>query len=711
MAGDVERNPGPRVDPGVGILYANIRGLFANLNELTVASAEFDVLVCSETLVSNRRHLSELRIPGFLGPQQKLRGSIPDALGLAVYVREGCKVFRQSKFECNCHESVVVRVCGNVHNFYVFGFYRNPHHNDSIYDCLLLAMAKVQEMDRKAAFVFVGDANAHHTEWLRSVTPTDGHGKAALDFCNLSGCTQLVVGSTHNHGNCLDLVMTEVPDVVKVAVGTPLGGSDHSFVGVKLLVNQVVHEHVVRRTVLLKGRANWDRIRSDMSALPWSDIIRSVDPVETLDGAVGDIISRRVTKVTLTIRSKDDPWFDHDCRRAFDTKQTAYRAWCRGRRQDLWTSYTRARTAAQVVYENAKNRYYGAARDSLMTKTNPHGWWSTLKSSLFGSKPSLPALCGPGGGLVVSPVEKAELLSSHFDSKQCRDPFVVPSACFPAPECCSLAFRSSVTRHFLLELDSYGGEDPLGGFPLFYKMTADILAPKLGRIFRRLIAGGSFPRCWRKANITAIPKGAPSPDVAEYRPISITPVLSKVFERLVSGKISRFLETSGLLPAAQFAYRKGLGCCDALLTVSHLLQKSLDAGCESRVVQLDFSAAFDRVNHAGLIYKLQCVGVGGVLLDVCREFLSERSQKVVVDGASSRQVDVVSGVPQGSVLGPLFFILYTKDLFDLTENHFFGYADDSTLVAEIRSPADRPLVAESLNRDLIRIGQWCIDWL
>ena len=103
------------------------------------------------------------------------------------------------------------------------------------------------------------------------------------------------------------------------------------------------------------------------------------------------------------------------------------------------------------------------------------------------------------------------------------------------------------------------------------------------------------PECWRSANVTAIPKGAPSPDRENYHPILITPILSKVYEKLVSHKLSSFCEKYGFLPAAQLAYRKGLSGTDALLTISHHLRKSLDAGMESYIDQLDFRAAFDRM--------------------------------------------------------------------------------------------------------------------
>ena len=218
---------------------------------------------------------------------------------------------------------------------------------------------------------------------------------------------------------------------------------------------------------------------------------------------------------------------------------------------------------------------------------------------------------------------------------------------------------------------------------------------------------GSFPACWRQANVTPIPKGPPSSSVANYPPISITSVLSKVFERLVSVRHGRFMECSGVLPTSQFTYPKGLGKCDALLCVSHTLQSALESEQKARIVPIDFSTAFDRVNHQGILYKLCSVGILGSVLSILTEFLSNRSQHVMVDGCRSKLVNTVSGVPQGSVLGPLLFLLYASELFSILESKLIGYADDSTLIAVVPSPGLRVAVAESLSRDLVKVCEWC----
>ena len=115
-----------------------------------------------------------------------------------------------------------------------------------------------------------------------------------------------------------------------------------------------------------------------------------------------------------------------------------------------------------------------------------------------------------------------------------------------------------------------------------------------------------------------------------------------------------------------------LGTCDALLFVAHTLQSALEMGQEARIVQIDFSATFDRVNHQGILFKLCSVGVGGSVLSVLTQFLSNRSQYVVVDGCRGKLVNVVSGVHQGSVLGPQLFLLCNAELCSVVENMLFG---------------------------------------
>ena len=139
----METNPGPRrpVPTVCRLLCSNVLSLAGNLGDLTVASSQYDILLCSETLVSDARHVLELLVPGFGRPVSLCRGRMSRARGMAAYVRDGYRAFRQPNFECGCCKMLVFRVCGVRENLYVFSLYHNPYLDDRIFDCLVTSMA------------------------------------------------------------------------------------------------------------------------------------------------------------------------------------------------------------------------------------------------------------------------------------------------------------------------------------------------------------------------------------------------------------------------------------------------------------------------------------------------------------------------------------------------------------------------------------------
>ena len=174
---------------------------------------------------------------------------------------------------------LVVRVCGLRQNFYVYSLYRNPDQDDRIYDSLLTSMAAVQAEDVRASFLFVGDLNGHHQEWL-GYTITNSQGVAAFAFATVSGCDPLVDGPTHARGGLLNLLMTDVPDLIQVAVVAPIGNSDHSSLSAVLSTAQAVPILCVSRKVFRKHQVNWNTVCGAMRYLPWRNIWSSDNLVE-----------------------------------------------------------------------------------------------------------------------------------------------------------------------------------------------------------------------------------------------------------------------------------------------------------------------------------------------------------------------------------------------------------------------------------------------
>ena len=249
----METNPGLQqpVPTVCRLLCSNGQGLAKNLRDLTVVSSQYDILLCSETLVSEMHHVSELLVPKFGRHVLLCQGRLHRVQGMATYVRDGYGAFCQLTFECVCFKMLVFRVCGVRQNLYVFSLCHNPDLDDQIFDCLLTSMAAVQAEDAHASFLFVGDLNGHHQEWLGSAT-TNRHGVAAFDFATVSGCDQLVVGPTQLVVRTLGLLMTDVPDLVCVSVVAPIGNSDHSSLSAVISMAQAVLNLCVSRKVFLK---------------------------------------------------------------------------------------------------------------------------------------------------------------------------------------------------------------------------------------------------------------------------------------------------------------------------------------------------------------------------------------------------------------------------------------------------------------------------
>ena len=367
----------------------------------------------------------------------------------------------------------------------MYSLYRNPDLDDRIFDCLLASMAAVHADDVRASFLFVGDMNGHHQELLGSTT-TNRDRVAAFVFATVCGCDQLVVGPTQALGGTLNLLITDVPDLVWADVVAPIGNSGHSSLSAVISMAQAVPTLFVRRKVFLKHKVNWNSVCGAIWELPWLNISLSDNPVEALNEHLSLLDGRYVP-------TKDKPSLDDQCRLAFGLKQEAHLWWTRDRSWVNWEEFVHYQVKANETYSEARHQFSDRNRDVLMNVQSPHKWWSTLKFAVFGSSSALPPLDSEGGGLVCESISKADRLSDHFDSKQSREAVDLPLTCRPSPSLTTFALRLREVRRLLLDLNPYGGTDPLGMFHFFLYRTADVMAPHHSVVFRRLVRHSLLP--------------------------------------------------------------------------------------------------------------------------------------------------------------------------------------------------------------------------
>ena len=230
----------------------------------------------------------------------------------------------------------------------------------------------------------------------------------------------------------------------------------------------------------------------------------------------------------------------------------------------------------------------------------------------------------------------------------------------------------------------------------------------MSKLFNNLFEIGHFPDMWKIAHITAIYKRSGQKTLKNnYRPISILPTLSKVFESVMHDRLLKHCTEHNIISEKQAAYLKGDSTVSQLLYIVHNIRNNWGNKNITQSLFLDVSSAFDKVWHNGLLAKLAQICIEDIFLSTVRSNLSDRKQIVVVDGVKSDILEVKSGVPQGSRLGPLLFIIYMNDIISDIESDILIFADDTSLMASGPDPA---ITAAQLNRDLVKISNWATKW-
>ena len=267
----------------------------------------------------------------------------------------------------------------------------------------------------------------------------------------------------------------------------------------------------------------------------------------------------------------------------------------------------------------------------------------------------------------------------------------------------------------LSKLDVGKAFGPDGIPPRVLRECASELAPVYARLFRLILKSKLFPPSWKHSYVQPVPKKGDRSNPSNYRPISLTCTISKVFETLLNSHFLKHLEKHSLLSDHQYGFRQARSTGDLLSYITHLWSSSLRDFGESFVVALDISKAFDRVWHLSLLSKLPSYGFSTSICSLIQSYLSNRSIAVTIDGSVSSTHNINSGVPQGSVLSPTLFLLFINDLLSCTANTIHSFADDSTLHSSTSfqsppSPHIRTITRDnsisSINKDLERIASW-----
>ena len=232
------------------------------------------------------------------------------------------------------------------------------------------------------------------------------------------------------------------------------------------------------------------------------------------------------------------------------------------------------------------------------------------------------------------------------------------------------------------------------------------LSSPLCKIFNNSLKSRYVPAAWKLADVVPIYKKGDRIKMSNYRPISLTSTVGKILETIIAYKIREHLERENLIKLSQHGFRKGFSCLTNLLSFYSEIFEAVDSGEGYDTIYLDLSKAFDKVPHRRLIKKLEAHGIGGDVKGWIEDWLSDRKQRVCINGEKSDWGTVTSGVPQGSVLGPLLFIIYLNDMDQNISSSLSKFADDTKLGRIIGGPQD----SQVLQNDLNKLYEWTVKW-
>ena len=358
-------------------------------------------------------------------------------------------------------------------------------------------------------------------------------------------------------------------------------------------------------------------------------------------------------------------------------------------------------------------KFYERANTDLSNPdTNCKKWWSIVNK-----------VCGRENSSTIPPIIENEV--PIFDSKEkaCifNDYFVLQTE-LPLANAIPPIIQPYQTQQFLsniiateeqvlelmkgVDISKACGYDGIGN--KIIKLCSEGFHVYFTYFINLSLSLGQYPSAWKLANVIPLFKNDNPQHKVNYRPVSLLASFSKICERVVFFHLYNFLMETGFLYKFQSGFRPGDSTINQLIFLVHKIYEALEDGKEVRAVFLDISKAFDKVWHAGLLRKLEALGVQSPLLQWFESYLCNRKQRVVIEGQCSDWRTITSGVPQGSVLGPLLFLIYINDITDDLASLPLIYADDTTLLEIVDDPV---VSAGRLNSDLHKISVWADKWL
>lgn len=714
---------------GLTVMHLNIHHLVPKLSQVNVMLSQMShpvkVLGFSETFLNDRVKDCEIMITGYNMFRRDRTGKLGG--GVIVYVADNVPVQERLDLEHPDLEAIWLEVKQKqCKPLLICQIYRPPNSSTAWFDTLEKVLDKARSLNLE--IIMMGDFNVDLLKQTSSKDCLLAMAEAVQLAQLLEEPTRIATkrdketGLKSTTATLIDHVYTSCPERISLAKVLYVSLSDHFGILAVYSNKTSVKSDPGHKFIYYRDMKRLDvgGFQSDLANAPWHLLLAFSDVNDKL--AAFYEIYEEILDVHAPVRKKrvkhwqQPEWLNQNILTAMHLRDQLFK---QGKNEE----YKQMRNTVKSEIARAKRSFY--ANKISNHAGNSKQMWQCIRD-LDGSKAvHFPSMVKNEAGLSVhDDLQIASTFNSHFANIcQESDSDVIVEETDESNDfmeklksftCSKKRTTDSfsiplVTEQFVydqlqkLDAKKAKGCDNLG--PLFLKMSALFIAPVLTEIFNSSISNGIFPDVWKIAKVTPLHKKGPRDDVNNYRPISVLCCLSKILERHVHNSLYEYLSEHDMLYAGQSGFRPKHSCATALTRIVDKWLTALDAGQIVGAVFIDLKKAFDTVNHSILIKKLAMYGCSPAAITWFTSYLYGRSQMVNFRGSMSESKSISRGVPQGSILGPLMFLIFVNDLpLYLSSCETDLYADDTSVYTIGSSVSE---IQSVLQCNMTRLSNWC----
>ena len=686
--------------------------------ELKANKNEWGIISVTETWSKKEKPENTYNLKGY----NQYRNDREDGWGGTIlYVKNGidqrvCKPLNTQGFN-NSAWCWIVEKGGK--KTLVGSVYRSPNSTEENDKLLMDKISQAYEIAGDNRILIMGDFNVPFINWedkdlRRGARRVERDMLKVVNDCYLQQHVKEDTKFNMLQSSSLDLIFTrEEGDIKNIVVEDPLEGSDHGIVTADFVSEW--KSRVVPRPRRMYHKGDYNRIIEELELINWDEKFEGKSTQECWDIFKAILVKLVETYVPMSSpKDYNEPWMNNSLLKQWKKKYHAWKRYTEGKSYRKYEEYKREANVLKKKIRQAKREYEKKLANGV--RNNKRGFFKYVNSRLT-VRPEITEMQNENGILMDADKEITDIMGRYFNSV-----YTVPSnEAMPNmedmynTEINSIPISREDVQRRLEKLNVNKSCGPDNIHPRVLKETARVTCVPLEKIFKLSLRSGECPDDWRKANITPIHKKGDRTDPSNYRPVSLTSQVCKVLESIVRTHIVDHLDTNKILSDKQHGFREGRSCLTNLLVMMESWTEILDDDDGIDVAYLDFRKAFDLVSHKHLLYKMSKYGIKDQALNWVKAFLSGRTQRVVIRGTASESFEVTSGVPQGSVLGPILFLIFINDLPLEVISPLLLFADDSKIFTRIVSETSKTnpqgnYGREVLQRDLNNIKEWANKW-